>query len=338
MSENSRQPFFILCIGTAAMLTLLLLLYLSSTQVLVTEEEEEGQVTAVSRASILTSDQVRDQSWGSQAYEAKVHLEEKASLQVELFPYLERQNQVLHRIDKEAEAGTDIIIGHGREFAPVFSQKAADHPELRFVSIHGETEADNHTVYTFDITEAEISAFIAASVKSETKKIGVLDVEDDWEGREQIEAALQELSLDVEIIHKEVQDRNDKEKALAAVEALREAGADVIYSRGNTFNRYVMEAARKDGFYTVGFISDQSYLAENHVLTSVVIDMPAIYERIIEDASAAGGLSGTAVTLTEADGAYSTAPFGPMFSEEEQQFIQECRKKLSLKQKQAGET
>jgi transcriptional activator of comK gene len=198
----------------------------------------------------------------------------------------------------------------------------------------GAPEHDNQAVYTYNNLEAEVQALLAGSIKSETKKIGVLSKEGDWKRHEEVETILQELCDETEVIHRTVESRNNKEEALQVLDELLAEGADVIYSRGNTFNRYVIEQAQVQEFYIIGFITDQAYLAEEQMITSVLIDVPKIYEYILEDYLSRDGLESGVHDLTNQEdrNISSTGNLGPMFTDKDKEELGEKMRGFSNNQ------
>lgn len=315
MQPQLKQSRIIISIAFAGAILLIGLLYYFSEYMFV--EAEKDRTEQNPETVILTSDSVHDQSWGSHAFYSQIHLEEHFDADVEIYPNLTTDMLKEFRTEKELDNTADIIIGHGGEFSEVFKKYAPQHPDTEFVTLHGDSAHANHTVYTFDITDAETRALISGAEISTTKKIGVLGKEGDWQGYDEIKSTLENFYEDIEIMYETVDSRNDKGEALEALDVLLEGGADVIYSRGNMFNRYVIDQARKRDFYVIGFIEDQAYLGEGCVLTSVVVDIPAIYERMMSDYLSGDGLPGNVQRLTLEDSVYGISSFGPMFTEEE---------------------
>ncbi len=324
MQRQIKQSSVILCLAFLCAIILIGVLYYLSTQMFQATDpsalEEEKPDTV-----ILVSDAVADQSWGSLAHHSRLRLEEKFGVKAELFSGLVTETLREYRTVKEADNGRDLIIGHGREYTELFNKVAASYPDTKFVSLQGTPEHDNQTVYTYNNLEAEVQALMAGSIKSDTKKIGVLSKEGDWKRHEEVETILQELCGETEIIHRTVESRNNKEEALQVLDELLEEGADVIYSRGNTFNRYLIEQAQVQDFYIIGFITDQVFLAEEHMITSVLIDVPKIYEYILEDYLSRDGLESGVHDLTsqEERNISSTGDLGLMFTDKDKEELGE---------------
>jgi transcriptional activator of comK gene len=315
LQPQLKQSRIIISIAFAGAILLVGLLYYFSEYMFIDASVDRTELNP--ETVILTSDSVRDQSWGSHAFYSQIYLEEHFNADVEIYPNLTTDMLKEFRTEKELENAADLIVGHGGEFSEVFEKYAPQYSETEFVTLHGDSSHDNHTVYTFDISDAEIQALIGGAEISKTKKIGVLSKEGDWHGYDEIKNTLENFYEDIEILYETVESRNNKEEALEALDILLEDGADVIYSRGNTFNRYVIDQARKRDFFVIGFIEDQSYLGEDCVLTSVVVDIPAIYERMMSDYLSEDGLPGDVQMLTLEDRIYGISSFGPMYTEEE---------------------
>jgi transcriptional activator of comK gene len=333
MQRQIKQSSVILCLAFLCAIILIGFLYYLSTQMFQavdpSELKEEKPDTV-----ILVSDAVADQSWGSHAHNSRLRVEEKFGIKAELFSGLVTDTLREYRTEKEAENGRDLIIGHGREYTEVFNAIAGSYPETKFVSLQGTPEHDNQAVYTYNNLEAEVQALLAGSIKSETKKIGVLSKEGDWKRHEEVETILQELCDETEVIHRTVESRNNKEEALQVLDELLAEGADVIYSRGNTFNRYVIEQAQVQEFYIIGFITDQAYLAEEQMITSVLIDVPKIYEYILEDYLSRDGLESGVHDLTNQEdrNISSTGNLGPMFTDKDKEELGEKMRGFSNNQ------
>jgi transcriptional activator of comK gene len=89
-------------------------------------------------------------------------------------------------------------------------------------------------------------------------------------------------------------------------------GVDVIFTSGNAYNRAVIHEARQADVYVIGFLTDQSYMAEEHVLTSVVQDVPQGYVMMVEQFFSEEGLPNGDVVLDLASDIYGLTPYGPM--------------------------
>jgi transcriptional activator of comK gene len=277
--------------------------------------------TAKTKITILTSDIIEDQSWGSLAYKGKLKIEDQFPVSAELFSEIKTEDQIQQTVEASAKKGSEVIIGHGREFSSAFAAVSPKYPDIHFVTIHGTAEHANQAVYTFDQGDIEYFAALSAALKTKTNKIGLIDAHEARAKNPEFEKGLRHYKKEASFYYKVVNSRDDGKRAVELMAELINEGVDVIYSKGNAYNRDVINYAKERGVFVIGYLDDQAYLAEKQVLTSVLNDVSQAYVAIMKDFFREEGLpSGTAV-LTEKDGVYKLAPFGPMFTQEEKQYI-----------------
>jgi len=315
--ENQSKKILFFTIFVAILL-IFTMLYQSRNMLLVGKESDEKDEPLV---AILVSDKVIDQSWGSLAYKGQLEIEEQFAIKTTLHSNLNTDELKEQSALQMIEESSDVIIGHGREFSETFASLAKNHPDVMFVTIHGTATYENQAVYTLDQGEIEYFAALAAVMKSETKKIGVLDSDDEREVYPQFEKGLHYYGSEIEFYYEVVHDRNDGERAIEIMQDMLASGVDVIYSKGNAYNQRVIEYAKMKDVYVIGYMDDQSYMARDHVLTSLINDIPQAYVVIMNDYFSDDGIPSGTTMLTESDGVYNLAPFGPMFTKKERDYI-----------------
>lgn len=310
---------------TAIVITLIffVILVLKSEDIL--NQPEDNQQEKKTNVSIITTDVVEDQSWGSLAYKGQLKIEEEFPVTAELFSGIKKAEEIDQIVRKEAEQGSDLIIGHGQEFSNLFTKLAPSYPKVRFVTIHGTAKHSNQTVYTYRQSRVERVAAFAALLKTKTNKIGLIDPFPERTKIAGFEQGIQEFRPEATFYYSVVGSRENGKKAVELMDEMIKNGVDVIYSRGNGYNRDVIDYAKEKNIFVIGYLDDQSYLAENHVLTSVLTDVPQAYIAILKDYFSTEGMPFGKVILTEKDGVYKLAPPGPMYTDEEKR---EIRSKL----------
>ncbi|TYR79148.1 BMP family ABC transporter substrate-binding protein [Priestia megaterium] len=274
------------------------------------------------KVAILTTDVVTDQSWGSLAYKGQLKIERKFPAAVQLFSEVNTTDAMKKTIKDAADSGVKLIIGHGREFSEVFAEMALDYPNVHFATLHGKAVHSNQTVYTFDQRHTEYAAALVASVKTKTNKVGLIDAYEAKEKNPGFEEGLHDANSDITFFYRVVNSRDDGKKAVELMDELVGEGVDVIYAKGNAYNRDIINAAKQKGVYVIGYLDDQSYMGKEQVLTSVVNDVPQAYVSIMEDFFSKKGIPAGTVVLDEKDGVYKLAPLGPMYTKEEKEDIQ----------------
>ncbi|WP_280769644.1 BMP family ABC transporter substrate-binding protein [Salipaludibacillus daqingensis] len=318
MQAVEQQSKKILIFSILVAFLLILTMLYQSRSILLVEEEDKEEITKV---GILTTDQIIDQSWGSLAYKGQLKIEEEFSVHTTLKSELRKTDSMEQATIEMIDEEMDLIIGHGREFSNTFTRLAENHPHIMFVTIHGTAVFENQAVYTFDQGEIEYFAALAATLKTESQKIGIIDADNERDKYPQFEEGLQYYDSEITSYYDIIPDRNDGDRALEIMEEMIENDVDVVYSKGNAFNRHIIERAKMEDIYVIGYIDDQSYMARDHVLTSVINDVPRIYSVIMNDYFSEEGISSGERMLTEKDGIYRLSPLGPMFTADEREYI-----------------
>ncbi|GAE37433.1 BMP family ABC transporter substrate-binding protein [Halalkalibacter akibai] len=320
--QQSIHPRWILLLTVVVASGFIILMIIKVSNVL-SESSFTPKLEDKTRVTILTTDEIIDQSWGSLAYVGQLKIEEQFPVEVTLYSEINTEPLQEETLEKVLETGVEVVIGHGREFSEIFTRYAPLYSNVHFVTIHGDAVHENQSVYSFNQGEIERKAGIAAALISETSKIGLIDAVDAREEQPQFEEALYQVNPDISLFYKVVNSWDDNSKAVEYMEELVNEGVDVVYSRGNGFNRAVIEYGRKHQIYMIGYLEDQSYMASEWMLTSVMNDVSQMYVAIMKDYFSEEGILPGVKLLTEEDGVYQLAPFGPMFTEEDLRFIYE---------------
>lgn len=283
-------------------------------------ESSSSNLLDKTKVTILTNDEITDQSWGSLAYKGQLKIEEKYPINVKLYSKVKTE-KILDTITEAIENGSKLVIGHGREFSDSFATAAQMNPDVQFVTIHGKAKHPNQAVYTFDQGELEYFAALAASLMTKSNKVAVISPSENQEKNPQFKDGLAYYKPEARYYYKYINDRDDSQHARKLMEELLAEGVDVVYTKANAANRDVIELAKKENIYVIGYLDDQSYMAKDLVLTSVLNDVPQAYLAIMDDYFSEEGIPSGKVMLNESHGVYSLAPYGPMFSKGDLEFI-----------------
>ncbi|WP_368658385.1 BMP family ABC transporter substrate-binding protein [Metabacillus halosaccharovorans] len=274
------------------------------------------------KVTIITSDVIVDQSWGSLAYKGKLKMEELFPVDVTLYSEINTNKLIKDTIEEAVQNQSQVIIGHGREFSDAFTESAKKYSDIHFITLHGTSKYPNQSVYTFDQGEVEYFAALAAAKMTETNKVGLIDSYEARNKNPEFETGLAYYKPEIKFYYRHVNSRDDGKKASKILQQLIDEGVDVVYSKGNSFNRDVIDLAKTSGIYVIGYLDDQSYMGKDHVITSVKNDVSQAYVVMMEDYFSKDGIPHGQVMLSAEHGVYSLAPFGPMLSDKDKQFIE----------------
>ncbi|MCQ9282953.1 BMP family ABC transporter substrate-binding protein [Priestia aryabhattai] len=316
--QRSRQLRLILLLALIVVASFLIII-ISKTQGIISQQTtKKVENTSV---AILTSDVLTDQSWGSLAYKGKINIEQKYPVSAQVISEVNTNQKMKEAAEKVIQNGTEVVIGHGREFSTVFTELAPKYPHVHFVTIHGTSRYKNQTVYTFDQTKIEYLAGTAAAMKTRTKKIGLIDAFEAREKNPGFEKGLKASDSSIAFYYRVVNSRDDGAKAVKLLRELKDEGVDIVYAKGNSYNQEVIQEAKKQKMYVIGYLDDQAYMGRSVILTSVINDVPQAYNAIMKNYFSEKGLRSGEVKLDARDGVYKLAPFGPMYSKQEKQIL-----------------
>lgn len=174
------------------------------------------------------------------------------------------------------EANVNLILGVGYSIAQDLENAAHDYPNKKFVVVDNayQNAPSNLTSLTFKVSEASFLAGYIAAETSKTGKLGFVGgtnvkiINDFLRGFEA--GANYSKKLTAPIAVKYVDSFTDTSKAKLTALNMYRKGYDVVMQAAGGAGDGVIEAAKEQNKWVVGVDRDQSYLAPDNVLTSVV--------------------------------------------------------------------
>ena len=245
------------------------------------EAAEDGQfrMAAVYQTAI-------EEPWDGAIHQAALKAEEELDISYEFTEQVAAAD--FEKVLREyAERGFDLIIGDAFLAGEEPSRRVAqDYPDTAFAfgSEFGPAEP-NYSVFDNWIHEPSYLMGVIAGHMTETNVLGVVAAIPINEVNRLVNAfhrgALsvnEDAELEITYIGSWFDPPKAKEAALAQIEA----GADLIFAE-----RFgVFEAARENGIYAFGNMSDQNELAPNTVITSAVWNMYPTIEYLVNQVRA----------------------------------------------------
>ena len=182
------------------------------------------------------------------------------------------------------EEGADLIVCVGFLLGSVVAESAAQYPDQQFAIIDNVVEPENVAGLTFSEQEGSFLVGVAAGLTTETNKVGYIGgmqfptIEKFQYG---YQAGVKAANPEAEVFVAYTQSFDDsaagKENALAQYNQ----GADVIYHAAGGCGIGLIQAAQEQGFWAIGVDQDQSSLAPESVLCSMLkrVDV-AVYNAV----------------------------------------------------------
>jgi basic membrane protein A len=185
-----------------------------------------------------------------------------------------------------ADAGYNVIVGHGFQFGDVAMEVAPDYPDIKFiVTLNTLVSADNIAGIAAAAWEPAYLLGMLAAMMSETDQIGGIAGYDFPNIVSQMEAyklGAREVNPDIEATIVYIGTMEDVAKAKEAALAQASAGVDVIFHIADAAGLGVIQAAEETDTWVVGWGADQNHLAPDNVLSSSLTNTGGLLIKDVE--------------------------------------------------------
>ena len=265
---------------------------------------------------------VNDQSFNQSAWEGLTLLSKESS-GVEV-RYYESKTDADYApfIQNAVDSAAVLIWGIGYKLAPAVQEASQNFPEQKFaiVDYTFNPALPNVLGVAFRVEEAAYLAGYLAAKMTKTKKIGFIGgfetpVVDHFEYG--FRAGVLAGDPSVQVFTQYTASFTDSDKGKTIAQTMAENGIDLIFPVAGDAGNGAIELVRERGLYVIGVDRDQSYLAPDHMLTSVLkrVDK-AVYS--ISRSFLEGVFNAGTVELGLADDAVGLAPVNRKIVQDEQ--------------------
>ncbi|ALX48646.1 transcriptional regulator [Lentibacillus amyloliquefaciens] len=273
-------------------------------------------------AGMLVETTIHDQPWNEKGYEGLLSIEEEFGVDVFYKEDVKTQADVREAVDELVSNGVNLIFGNSSAYGQFFEDISATYPEVHFVYFNGGQFGEDVTSLNFNAHAMGFFAGMMAGEMTETNRVGVIGA---FEWQPEIEGFFEGVTYqnpEAEVNFNYVNDWNGNELAMDMYKTMRDDGTDVIYPAGNAYSHSIIEQANQDGIYAIGYVADQSEIAEETVLTSTVQHLSELYTLAAKEFNE-GDLRGGVMTYDFQDDMISLGKLSPDVPEEFQKVIQE---------------
>ena len=182
-----------------------------------------------------------------------------------------------------ADAGYDVIIGHGYQFTEPVDTVAEQYPEVAFLLGCGVKYRANSQIYDVQLEAGGYLMGVVAALATQSGKVGVIGGGEGSEitrGHEGFKAGAKFINPDIDIQEVYTGDWNDTTGAYEAAIGMYDSGVDVIWHSGDGIGLGVVQAAEEKDRYVLGNVEDQYTLAPKNVLSGLQYEWGNALERI----------------------------------------------------------
>lgn len=265
----------------------------------------------INKVGLLVPETISDQVWGTKGYKGLLNIQSNFDVDVFYKEGINSKVMMERSISEFKQKDVNLIFGHGSEYSDSFNKMAPDYPNIHFVSFNGDAKQKNTTSIKFEGHAMGFFGGMTAAHMSKTKKIGIIGTHSfQPEIKGFVEGATYE-DKNAMVLLRYTENWDDEQKAIKLLDELIADGVDVVYPAGDGYNVPVIEKVKEKGLYAIGYISDQSDLGENTVLTSTIQHVSDLYE-IVAEKFANGELQSGNLYFDFQDGVITMGKFSPL--------------------------
>lgn len=262
------------------------------------------------KVGLLVPDTINDQVWGTNGYKGMLKIQNAHGTDIFYKENINSQALVERAVEEFSHKGVNIVFGHGNEYADYFNKLAPDYPNMHFISFNGNANEKNTTSLKFEAHTMGFFGGMTAAYYSKTGTIGVIAT---YKWQPEVKGFVEGAKFErkgIRVVTEYVEDWDDRDKALELLDKLIAEGADVVYPAGDGYNVPVIDKLKANGLHAIGYVSDQSDLGKDTVLTSTVQHVDQLY-LLVADQFVKGKLKSGNLHFDFADGVISLSPFSP---------------------------
>ncbi|MGE7983673.1 BMP family lipoprotein [Solibacillus sp. NPDC093137] len=293
------------------------------------EEEAKERV----KIGVMLSDAgLGDQSFSDIAFEGL----EKARDELDItFDYRELEISGTYKqgLEELMAEGQDLIIGIGFGVQEDLETIAKANSDQKFLLIDAESDLPNIHNVTFKDNEGSFLIGALAAMKTKSNVVGFIGgvknpvIEGFEDG---YVAGAKHVNPEVEILSVYAEDFGNEQLGASITRDMIEQGADFIYPAAGFTGVGAILAAQKAGIHAFGVDSDQFFIAEDTIVSSMLKRVDTAVYQAINEIVETGSISEKDMVLGLKDNGVSLAPIRVIsLTTQEQKQIEDLQQKLS---------
>ncbi len=238
------------------------------------------------KIAVVLPQNVDDHSWNEAGYQALQVLKEKIGAITSYHDNVDvpsgQPSQVFEKVFREyAHNGYDFIIGHGGQFVGAIEKVAKQFPRTKFAVVGGYGGNNNNLGgITYETTEAGYLVGSVAGLTTKTNKVGYIGgqaLADGLELSQFYQKGAHAINSQVQVSVKWNNSFTDVAQVTEITQFLIKSGIDVIMIDASQLAPTVIKLAEEAKIKVIAPFTDLYPLAPQTVITSLLIEYPAIY-------------------------------------------------------------
>jgi basic membrane protein A and related proteins len=226
----------------------------------------------------------------------------------------------------------DLIIGLGFSVQEALEKTAKEYPKQKFLLIDGVSELDNVTSITFKDHEGSFLVGMVAAMTTKSNKLGFIAGQNApviKRFEKGFEQGAKYINPSITIFKENANNFGDAKLGAQIANKQIKKGADFLYHAAGFTGVGALQAAQQANIFAAGVDSDQYFVAEEAVVTSMVKKIDNAVFNIAKDLKETGEISESVYELGLKEDGVGLAPIRvvPLTVEEEKK-IEEATEKI----------
>lgn len=224
-------------------------------------------------------------------------------------------------LEELTQQGNDLVIGLGFSVQEAIEKTAEKYPDQEFLLIDGVSELENVTSITFKEHEGSFLVGMVAAMASKSQKLGIIggaDVPVIHRFEKGFRQGAQYINPKINITNEYANTFSDAQLGREIAEKQIKSGIDFIYPAAGFTGVGAIQAAQDNKVFTAGVDSDQYFVAEKAVVTSMMKNIDVAVFDIAESLVKEGAIPQDIYELGLAENGVGLAPIRNFKLSEEQ--------------------
>ncbi len=231
----------------------------------------------IQKVGMLVEDTVHDQAWGQKGYKGLLKIKEELDVDVYFKERIQSKKAAHKAVQEFSQRGVNLVFGHGSLFGQYFNDIQEAYPDIHFVYFNGNVKGDNITSLNFSGHAMGFFGGMVAGGFTKTNNVGIIAA---YEWQPEVEGfyeGVKHQNPDVNVKIQYVRSWENNTRAKQVYSRMKSQNVDVFYPAGGGFSVPLIQQIKEDGLHTIGYVTDQSELGPNTILTSTIQHVDRLY-------------------------------------------------------------
>lgn len=263
----------------------------------------------ISAGLLVTESGLGDDSFSDSAFQGLEQARDELGI---TFDYREPFDKNYEKQMKELiQQDHDVIIGLGYNALPAVEKMASQYKEQQFVLIDAVSDKENVTSITFKEDEGSYLIGLIAGMKTTSDVVGFIGGEEIpvvQRFEEGFKEGVKEVNPEAEVLVTYANTFDDDQKGASITKDMVAKGADYVFPAAGFTGVGALKEAQSQNIFAFGVDSDQFFVAEESVVTSMLKNVNVALYDVMEQLTNGDALKGKHKTLGVEQGGVGLAP------------------------------